>query len=54
MRSYYDILEVSPSASDEVIRGAYKYLVQKWHPDKNGELTREVHRAEEFPHSFDR
>ncbi len=31
----YDILEVSRTASPEVIRAAYKSLVQRFHPDKN-------------------
>lgn len=31
--NYYDILEISPKASDEVIRMAYKALVKKYHPD---------------------
>lgn len=29
----YDILEVSPKASKEVIEKAYKALVKKYHPD---------------------
>ena len=33
--SFYDILEVSRTASPEVIRAAYKSLVQRFHPDKN-------------------
>lgn len=33
--SYYSILEVLDTASIEVIKGAYKHLAQKWHPDKN-------------------
>lgn len=33
--SLYDILEVSRTASPEVIRAAYKSLVQRFHPDKN-------------------
>lgn len=33
--SYYDTLEVSPHASPEVIRAAYKSLMQRFHPDKN-------------------
>lgn len=32
-RTYYDILEVSPNASAEVIRSAYKSLAKKYHPD---------------------
>ena len=33
--NYYDLLEVSPLASQEVIRAAYKSLMQRDHPDKN-------------------
>lgn len=33
--NYYDILEVSSKASAEVIRAAYKSLMQRHHPDKN-------------------
>lgn len=31
--NYYEILEIQPSASEEVIRMAYKGLVKKYHPD---------------------
>lgn len=34
IRTHYDNLQVAQNASDEVIRGAYKYLCQKWHPDR--------------------
>ena len=38
MKNYYDILEVSPKASKEVIEKAYKVLAKKYHPDRyNGE-----------------
>lgn len=33
--TYYDLLEVSPNASAEVIRAAYKSLMQRYHPDRN-------------------
>jgi DnaJ-class molecular chaperone len=29
----YDILEVSPKASEEVIKNAYKALEKKYHPE---------------------
>jgi curved DNA-binding protein CbpA len=32
--SYYDILQVSPKASDTVIKTAYRSLAQQYHPDK--------------------
>ena len=31
--NYYDILEISPDASAEVIRAAYRSLCRKYHPD---------------------
>ncbi|HEY9765440.1 MAG TPA: J domain-containing protein [Chroococcales cyanobacterium] len=33
---YYGILQVSPQASEEVIRAAYKAIAKKIHPDKGG------------------
>lgn len=33
MKNYYQILEVDPRASKEVIEKAYKALVKKYHPD---------------------
>lgn len=35
MKSFYEMLEVSPHASSAVIRAAYRCLAQHDHPDKN-------------------
>ena len=43
MRDYYAILEVSPSASLEVIRASYRALGRRYHPD-----NRETGDAEKF------
>lgn len=43
--NYYDILEVSPNASDAVIRAAYKSLIQRYHPDKNPGVASSADRA---------
>lgn len=32
--NHYEILEVSPNASPEVVRAAYKSLMQRYHPDR--------------------
>jgi DnaJ domain len=33
--SHYDTLEVSPQASAETVRAAYRSLIQRFHPDRN-------------------
>lgn len=33
--NYYEVLEVSQKASPEVIKAAYKSLMQRYHPDRN-------------------
>ncbi len=35
IKSHYDNLQVQETASLDVIKGAYKHLIQKWHPDKH-------------------
>ncbi len=32
---YYEILQVSPNADEEIIQAAYKRLAFRWHPDRN-------------------
>jgi DnaJ-domain-containing protein 1 len=34
MIDYYEVLEISPNASDEILKKAYYRLVQKYHPDR--------------------
>lgn len=45
MRTHYDNLQVARTASPEVIRGAWRQLSQKWHPDKNPEQREEAERV---------
>lgn len=35
MQTYYHILNISPHASDEDVRRAYRTLAMRWHPDRN-------------------
>lgn len=44
IRTHYENLQVTENASPEVIRGAYRYLSQKWHPDKNPDNREEAER----------
>lgn len=37
MENYYEILEINSSASEEVIKAAYKALIKKYHPDNGSE-----------------
>ena len=45
-KSYYQVLEVEPSASEEKIKEQYLFLVQAWHPDKFSKAEQKT-RAEE-------
>lgn len=55
MKTYYDILEVSKTASPEVIKRAHNVLIKKYHPDLSDESekkeaenkTREINEAYE-------
>lgn len=44
IRTHYENLQVAENASPEVIRGAYRSLSQKWHPDKNPNNIAEAER----------
>ncbi len=39
MDNYYNLLEISVTASDEVIKAAYKALSRKYHPDNEHEVA---------------
>ena len=44
LRTHYENLQVAETASLEAIRGAYKYLSQRWHPDKNPDQRAQAER----------
>jgi DnaJ like chaperone protein len=45
MEGAYQILEISPEASDEEVQKAYRRMAVKYHPDKVGHLGEDVQRA---------
>lgn len=51
--NYYELLEVSPKASKEVIRAAYKSLMQRYHPDKNAAGSAMASRAALIVQAYD-
>lgn len=51
MKNYYKILQIDPAAEEEVIRGAYQRLSQKYHPDRPGgdqEKMTEINEAKDI------
>ena len=42
MKNYYEILEISENASQEVVERVYKLLAKKYHPDLNPENPKEA------------
>jgi curved DNA-binding protein CbpA len=46
MQNYYEVLGVSPTADDFVIKAAYKAMAQRYHPDKFANNPREAADAE--------
>ena len=37
--TYYEILEISPNASTDVVRAAYKAMCKKYHPDNAEDIS---------------
>ncbi len=51
--NYYDVLEVSPKASAEVLRAAYKSLMQRYHPDKNRDNLEATQQAAQLAQAYE-
>ncbi len=50
---YYDILEVSQNASPEVIKAAYKSLMQRYHPDRNPDNSKIAEHASRVVQAYE-
>ncbi|CAG5129784.1 unnamed protein product [Candidula unifasciata] len=52
--TYYEVLGIEKSATDQEIRKAYRRLALKWHPDKNPENKEEAKRKfQEISEAYD-
>jgi curved DNA-binding protein CbpA len=51
--NHYDVLEVSQRASPEVLKAAYKSLMQRYHPDKNPGNQDAAARSGMITHAYD-
>ena len=47
-KTYYELLEVSETASPDVIRAAYRSLIQKWNPDNNPAVKEQYKRISDL------
>jgi molecular chaperone DnaJ len=53
MADYYSVLGVSPTASDEEIKKAYRKLAMQYHPDRNGGAKEAEERFKEITEAYD-
>src|SRR3954451_4293032 len=52
-RDPYRVLEVSPDASSEEVHGAYRRLVKRHHPDRNGGSEESARRFAEIQEAYE-
>lgn len=53
MADYYSVLGVSPTASDDEIKKAYRKLAMRYHPDRNGGTKESEERFKEITEAYD-
>src|SRR3954469_9054811 len=53
MADYYDILGVPRTAPDDEIKGAYRKLAMRWHPDRNNGSKEAEEKFKEITEAYD-
>lgn len=56
MKTFYEILEISPSATEAEIKEQYRFLIQAWHPDKfpnPAQKAKALEKAKEINQAFE-
>ncbi|MGH7638021.1 MAG: molecular chaperone DnaJ [Gemmatimonadaceae bacterium] len=53
MRDYFEVLEVSRTASDDEVKVAYRRLAMRWHPDRNNGSKEAEERFKELTEAYD-
>jgi molecular chaperone DnaJ len=53
MADYYDVLGVQRGASDDEIKGAYRKLAMRWHPDRNDGAKEAEEKFKELTEAYD-
>lgn len=53
MADYFEVLDVSRTASDEEIKGAYRKLAMRWHPDRNNGSKESEEKFKEITEAYD-
>lgn len=53
MADYYEVLSVARSATDDEIKGAYRKLAMRWHPDRNSGSAESEEKFKELTEAYD-
>lgn len=53
MADYFEVLEVSRTASDDEIKSAYRKLAMRWHPDRNSGSKESEEKFKELTEAYD-